>query len=128
MPANAQLHYDLMKDFSRFKTFFEERVTEDQTRWDQVKSGLTEQHVRMIVRALDMFRADVEYTLTVVDVADEFTFMRNLTKQLQRWHVLKEDGEGTSAFAWFMWTFFSGWRPMMDYTNKDSIIESIEAM
>ncbi len=128
-PAASDLIDDL-QEIEKFKEFFKTKVTHDQDRWHAVLNGLTDEYVTAIVRELDMFRGELDYALTSVDVADEkvFSFMRNFTQVLQRSRYWSDREDQLKPLSQFMWSAFAGWSFVTGYTGKDSIAEMINAI
>lgn len=128
-PAASDL-IDELKDLETFKDFFKTKVSEDQDRWHAVLNGLTEHYVTSLVRELDMFRNELEYALTAIEVSDEkvFSFMRNFTQVLQRSRYWSDREDQLKPLSQFMWSAFAGWSFVTGYTGKDAIAEMIAAL
>lgn len=120
-PAESAL-IDRLKDQNEFKEFFKEPVAPDQDRWHAVLNGLTEDYVRSIVRELDLFRGELDYTLTAVEVTDEevFVFLRNLTEVLQRSRHWSDREDQLKPLSQFMWSMFAGWSIISGYNSPSS--------
>lgn len=128
-PAESTL-VDRLKSQEAFKAFFEQPVSADQNRWHAVLNGLTEDYVQSLVRDLDLFRGELDYTLTAVEVADEevFSFLRNLTQVLQGSRHWSEREDQLKPLSQFMWSMFAGWSFVSGYTGRDHVNEMIVAM
>lgn len=128
-PAESTL-IDRLKSQEEFTTFFKERVSKDQDRWHAVLNGLTDDYVQSLVRELDLFRGELDYTLTTVEVADEkvFSFLRNLTQVLQRSRHWSDRDDQLKPLSQFMWSMFAGWRFVSGYTGRDHVNEMIRAI
>jgi hypothetical protein len=128
-PAESAL-IDRLKSQEEFKTFFKERVSQDQDRWHAVLNGLTDDYVQSLVRELDLFRRELDYTLTTVEVADEkvFSFLRNLTQVLQRSRHWSDREDQLKPLSQFMWSMFAGWSFVSWYTGRDHVNEMIRAI
>ncbi len=128
-PAEASL-IDRLKRQAEFKTFFKEPVARDQDRWDAVLNGLTDDYVQALVRELDMFRGELDYTLTAVEVADDrvFTFLRDLTEILQRSRHWADRDDQLKPLSQFMWSMLAGWSFVSGYTGRDHVDEMIRAI
>jgi hypothetical protein len=127
-PAESTL-VERLKSQEQFKEFFKERVSHDRERWHAVLDGLTEDYVRSIVRELDLFRGELDYALTAVEVSDErvFSFLRNLTEVLQRSRHWSDREDQLKPLSQFMWSMFSGWSMVSGYTGRDAVHEMISA-
>lgn len=128
-PAVSDL-IDELKDLDTFREFFKTPVSVDQDRWHAVLNGMTDDYVASIVRELDMFRSELDYALTAVEVADEkvFSFMRNFNEVLQRSRYWSDREDQLKPLSQFMWSAFAGWSFVTGYTGKDAIAEMIDAM
>jgi hypothetical protein len=128
-PAASDLIEEL-KDLENFKEFFKTKVSHDQDRWHAVLNGLSEQYVTSLVRELDIFRGELDYALTAVEVSDEkvFIFMRNFTQVLQRSRYWSDREDQLKPLSQFMWSAFAGWSFATGYTGKDAIAEMINAI
>lgn len=128
-PAESTL-IDRLKRQEEFKTFFKERISQDQDRWHAVLNGLTYDYVQSLVRELDLFRGELDYALTTVEVADEevFSFLRNLTQVLQRSRHWSDREDQLKPLSQFMWSMFAGWSFVSGYTGRDHVNEMIRAI
>ena len=128
-PAESNL-IDRLKSLEEFKVFFNEPVSEDQDRWHAVLNGLTENYVQSLVRELDLFRGELDYALTAVEVADDkvFDFLRNLTQLLQRSHYWSDSEDQLKPLSQFMWAMFTGWDIGQGYTGRDFVKEMVSAI
>jgi hypothetical protein len=128
-PAESTL-IERLKDQEAFKAFFKEPVSADQERWHAVLNGLTDLYVQSLVRELDLFRGELDYALTSVDVRDEevFTLLRNLTEVLQRSRYWSDREDHLKPLSQFMWSTFAGWSLVSGYTGRDHVGAMIRAM
>lgn len=128
-PAESTL-IDRLKSQEEFKTFFKERVSQDKDRWHAVVNGLTDDYVQSLVRELDLFRGELEYALSTVEVADEkvFSLLRNLTQLLQRSRHWSDREDQLKPLSQFMWSMFAGWSLVSGYTGRDHVNEMIRAI
>lgn len=128
-PAESDL-IDELKDLDTFREFFKTPVSVDQDRWHAVLNGMTDEYVKSIVRELDMFRNELDYALTAIEVADEkvFSFMRNFNEVLQRSRYWSDSEDQLKPLSQFMWSAFAGWSFVTGYTGKDAIAEMIDAI
>jgi hypothetical protein len=128
-PAESGL-IERLKSQEEFKAFFKEQVSSDQDRWHAVLNGLTDDYVNSLVRELDLFRGELDYTLTVVEVGDEkvFSFLRNLTQVLQRSRYWSDREDQLKPLSQFMWSMLAGWSIISGYTSKDHVHEMIRAI
>ncbi|MGJ7501505.1 hypothetical protein ACSFBF_14165 [Variovorax sp. ZT5P49] len=128
-PAASDLIDELM-ELEKFKEFFKTKVSRDQDRWHAVLNGLNEQYVASLVRELDMFRNELDYALTAIEVSDAkvFSFMRNFTQVLQRSRYWSDHEDQLKPLSQFMWSAFAGWSFVTGYTGKDAIAEMIDAI
>jgi len=128
-PAESEL-IDHLKNQASFRAFFKKAVSADQDRWHAVLNGLTDDYVNSLVRELDLFRGELDYTLTAVEVSDEkvFSFLRNLTQVLQRSRYWSDREDQLKPLSQFMWSVFAGWSFVTGYTDKDHVHEMIRAI
>jgi hypothetical protein len=128
-PTESDL-IERLKNQKDFMTFFNEPVTSNQNRWHAVLNGLRDDYVRAIVRELDLFRRELDYALTAVEVTDErvFSFLRNLTQVLQRSQYWSDREDQLKPLSQFMWSVFAGWSFVSGHTGKDHVAEMIRAM
>lgn len=128
-PAESGL-IDRLKNQEEFRIFFKEQVSSDQDRWHAVLNGLTDDYVSSLVRELDLFRGELDYTLTAVEVTDEkvFSFLRNLTQVLHRSRYWSDREDQLKPLSQFMWSVFAGWSFVSGYTGKDHVHEMIRAI
>jgi hypothetical protein len=128
-PAESTL-IDRLKNQDQFREFFKEPVSPDQDRWYAVLNGLNDDYVRSIVHELDLFRGELDYTLTAVEVADEkvFSFLRNLTEVLQRSRHWSDRKDQLKPLSQFMWSIFAGWSIVSGYTGRDAVHDMISVI
>lgn len=128
-PASLDLVERLMER-KKFKSYFKEQVSSDQDRWHAVLNGMDERMVKSIVQELSIFRQELEYTLTAIDVDDPevFAFLRRLTHVLQRSQGWTAGYDEIKPLSQFMWSMHTGWDPVHGYVEKDFIAEMIEAI
>lgn len=128
-PAESSL-IDRLKGLEEFKAYFKEPVSEDQNRWHAVLNGLTEDYVQSLVRELDLFRGELDYALTAVEVADDkvFDFLRNLTQVLQESRYWSNNEDQLKPLSQFMWAMFTGWSFVHGYTGRDWVKEMVNAI
>lgn len=128
-PASSDL-IESLKNQEDFKNFFKQPVAADQDRWHAVLNGLTEYYVESLVRELDLFRSELDYTLTAVEVTDGqvFSFLRNLTQVLQRSRHWSDKEDQLKPLSQFMWSIFAGWSFVSGYTGRDHVNEMINAI
>lgn len=128
-PAESNL-IDSLKSLEEFKAFFTEPVSADQDRWHAVLNGLTDDYVQSLVRELDLFRGEIDYALTAVEVADDkvFDFLCNLTEVLQRSRYWSDSEDQLKPLSRFMWAMFTGWSITNGYTGRDLVKEMVSAI
>lgn len=131
--CNGSASLDLveqLKDREAFKLYFKEKVTPDQERWDAVLNGMDDQKVAAIVQELSIFRREVEFTLTAIDVDDPqvFAFLRQLARALHRSGDWSSGYDEIKAMSQFMWSMHTGWDWVRGYTGKDAIADMIDAI
>ena len=121
---------DQLKDRETFKHYFKKKITPDQERWDAVLNGMNDQTVAAIVQELSIFRREVEFTLTAIDVDDPqvFAFLRHLTRALHRTGDWSSGYDEIKPMSQFMWSMHTGWDWVHGYTGKDAIAEMIDAI
>ncbi|MFA6312661.1 MAG: hypothetical protein WC681_14360 [Sterolibacterium sp.] len=127
VPASSEL-IERLKNRHDFKTFFKERVSDSQDRWHAVLNGLDETKVSDIAHELGLFRREVEYVLSAIDVTDPqvFGFMKRLTRILSVGERWSEEYDHVKALGGFMWSVHTGWDWVHGYTGKDSIADMID--
>jgi hypothetical protein len=118
-----------LKDRAHFKSYFSEPVTKSQDRWHTVLNGLDEQKIQDILIELEVFRHEVEYVLSSVDVrSDEaFAFLKQLTQVLYRSKSWTHNYDDVKQLSQFMWAIHTGWSLVYGYIDRDAIAEMIEA-
>lgn len=128
-PAESAL-IDRLKSQEEFRKFFEQPVSPDQNRWHAVLNGLTEDYVNSLLRELDLFRRELDYALTSVEVSDDkvFSLHRNLTQVLQRSRYWSDREDQLKPLCQFMWSVFTGWSFVTGYTGRDHVHEMIRAI
>lgn len=128
-PAESSL-IDQLKNLKEFKKFFEEPVSDGQNRWHAVLNGLTEDYVQALVRELDLFRGELDYALTAVEVTDDkvFNFLRDLTQILQRSRYWSDREDQLKPLSQFMWAMFTGWDFAQGYTGRDFVKEMVSTI
>lgn len=128
-PAESTL-IERLQTQEEFRAFFKEAVSPGQDRWHAVLNGLTDDYVRTIVSELNLFRGEVDYALTAVEVADDnvFRFLRHLTEVLQRSRNWSDRDDQLKPLSQFMWSIFAGWSVVTGYTNRDVVRDMIRAI
>lgn len=119
-----------LTDRKEFKVYFDEAVSESQDRWHAVLNGLDEQRMQDILLELEVFRHEVEYVLSSVDVGSDeaFAFLKQLTQVLYRSKAWTHTYDHVKQLAQFMWAIHTGWSLIYGYTDRDAIAEMIEAV
>ncbi len=128
-PAESAL-IDRLKNQEEFREFFTQSVSADQDRWHAVLNGLTDVYVQSLVRELDLFRGELDYVLTSVEVVDEkaFRLLRNLTQVLQRSRYWSDREDQLKPLSQLMWSMFAGWSFVDGYTGRDRVDEMFKAI
>ncbi len=128
-PAGSDTVDELL-DRDNFRSFFKEQVSSDQTRWDAVANGLDDYKVESLLLALDSFRREVEYTLTVIDVSDPKAFesLRHLTRVLHSSRRWADKNDQLKQLSRFFWTMHTGWSFVDGYSDRDFVAEMLEAV
>ena len=131
--CNGSASLDLveqLKDQEAFRRYFKEKITPDQERWHAVLNGMDDQKVAAIVQELSIFRREVEFTLTAIDVDNPqvFAFLRDLTKDLHRTGDWSSGYDEIKPMSQIMWSMHTGWDGVHGYTGKDAIADMIEAI
>lgn len=121
---------DQLQDREEFKAYFNQLVSRDQNRWHAVLNGMDDMKVRAIVHELSVFRRELEYTLTSLNVEDPqvFTFLRGLTRVLHRSQGWSAGYDEIKPLSQFMWSMHTGWDFAHGYMDRDHIAEMIEAI
>jgi|APLak6261666328_1056055.scaffolds.fasta_scaffold00156_10 hypothetical protein len=127
--ANLDLVKQL-KDQEAFKRYFKEMVTPDQERWHAVLNGMDDQRVAAFVQELSIFRRELEFTLTAIDIDDPqvFAFLRDLTRALHRTGDWSSGYDEIKPMSQFLWSMHTGWDWVHGYTGKDAIADMIDAI
>ena len=121
---------DHLNDQRQFRDFFSETFHPGQTRWDAVANGLRPEDIDNLVAELDIFTAEVRFTLNTVDVENEeiFAFLKRLANALYRAKNCSCGYDGVKSLLSLMWSVFTGWDFAEGYPKKDSIAEMIGAI
>jgi hypothetical protein len=96
-----------------------------------VLNGLNEDRVKHLVVELEILMAEVQFTLTVIDVdnPEVFAFLKRLAQVLHRSkHTWSPEYDDVKELAGFMWSVHTGWSLIEGYTERDVIAEMIEAI
>ena len=95
-----------------------------------VLNGLDDLLVKSLVVELEILAAEVQYTLTVIDIEDEdaFAFLKRLTEILYRHRNWTPDYDDVKQLSGFMWFVYTGWSVIDGYTEKDIIADMISAI
>lgn len=109
----------------QFKAYFSENVTSSQNRWHAVINGLNDIYIEDIALELEIFRNEVEFVLSSVEInnPEALRLLKRLSEVLWR---KKHDcsnvkGDTLKSLARFLWELFTGWNPVDGTYGNDSI-------
>lgn len=123
---------DRLVDRNEFRVYFETPVSDGMDRWHVVANTLQSdpERVARLLEQLEVFRAELEFALTVIDVEDSdmLSFARRLYQALKSGSKWQADYDDVKKISGFFWTIFTGWDIAEGYTERDRVQEFIEGL
>lgn len=121
---------DSLKQPDKFKQFFKEPFSAEQSRWDAVANGLDTDKIGSLIVEFEIFIAEVRFTLIAIDVENEkaFVFLKRLANILYRARNCSPEYEGVKSLLGLMWSLFAGWSFIDGYTKEDVTADMIETL
>jgi hypothetical protein len=117
-------------DQKKFRAYFDEWVTSDQTRWHRFLNNLDEYNLKEIVKRMEIFRGEIAFILNNVDIpSDEpFEFLKRLSTAIYSMHDKTTGYDDTKSLGGFLWGLFAGFDIITGYRERDIIQEMMEAI
>lgn len=111
----------------RFRDYFTERFSEDQTRWHAVHNGLYDYGVPELILECELLAREIEYTLTKLDIEDEdvASFLRRLSRSLLRLRNSQPTYDDVKRLLNFLYPIHSHWSWLDGYVGRDPVGEMI---
>jgi hypothetical protein len=119
-----------LSERKRFREFFKEQHTHDQTKWDAVANGLNEHRLKTLIVELEVLMHEIQFTLGSADVQDQgaFRFFKKLSQVLYRSKNWTTDYDDVKAMLGFLWSVHTGWSWMDGYPETDPVADMIAAI
>lgn len=117
-------------DQKKFRAYFDEWVTSDQTRWHRFLNNLDEYNLKEIVKRMEIFRGEIAFILNNVDISSDepFEFLKRLSTAIYSMQDKTTDHDDTKSLGGFLWGLFAGFDIITGYRERDIIQEMIEAI
>jgi hypothetical protein len=117
-------------DQKKFKEYFDEWVTRDQTRWHRFLNNLDEYNLRQIAKCMEIFRGEIQFILNNVEIHSEkpFEFLKRLSAAIFSMQDKTLEYDDTKSFGNFLWQVFAGFDFITGYRDLDIIQEMIDAI
>ena len=119
-----------LSDRKKFREFFKEQHTADQSKWDAVANGLNDDRLKSLIVELEVLMQEVQFTLAAIDVRDEraFKFFKSLSRVLYRSKNWTTDYDHVKLMLGFLWSLHTGWNWVDGYSENDPVAEMISAV
>lgn len=119
-----------LADMIRFRDFFKGSFNSEQTKWDAVANGLTEDRIRELQVELELLMQEIHFTLTSIDLQDPnaFRFLKQLSRVLHRSKTWSADYESVKSLLGFLWSLHTGWSWIDGYQPTDPVADMIAAI
>lgn len=119
-------------DRDAFKAHFKAVAGGGMDRWNVVENALQSEAWRLakLVEQLEVFRAELEFALSVVEVDDPEALEvgRRLYQVLQHGTKWQAEYDDIKQVSGFFWSVFTGWDIAAGYTNRDHIEDFIRRL
>jgi hypothetical protein len=117
-----------LTDQTKFREYFQEKVTRDQDRWDRFFNELEEDGLERIITHMEVFRDQTAFVLTSIDISDDepFEFLQRLTSTIWQMKKSKADYDSKKSLLNFFWDVFAGFSIVSGYRDYDMIERAID--
>lgn len=117
-------------DQAKFRAYFNEQVTTEETRWHRFLNNLDDYNLNEIVKCLEIFRGEITFVLNNVDIpSDEpFEFLKRLSTAIYGTRDKTLGYDDVKSFGGFLWSVFAGFDFVTGYRKRDIIQQMIDAI
>jgi hypothetical protein len=117
-------------DQKKFREYFDEWVTRDQTRWHRFLNNLDEYNLKEIVKRMEIFRGEIAFILNNVDISSDkpFGFLKRLSTAIYSMQDKTLGYDDTKSLGNFLWSLFAGFDFITGYRERDIIQDMIDAI
>jgi hypothetical protein len=122
-------HQELV-DQKKFREYFQQQVGQGQDRWDSLHNKMTAYALNELLTQLEVLRAEIMYTMTVIDIDDEkvLEFMKRFSATIVKMRETTLDYDSMKSFGNFMYEIFSGFSLVSGYQTRDYFEDMIRAI
>jgi hypothetical protein len=119
-----------LSDQKKFKEYFSEWVTADQTRWHRFLNRLDEHRLNQLLARMEQFRGEILFVLNNVDIPSEkpFEFLKRLSAAIYTMRDKTIDYDDIKSLGGFLWQVFAGFDFITGYQKRDIIQDMINAI
>lgn len=117
-------------DQKAFREYFEQYLDASQDRFDVFLNGLDEHGLIEILRAVDIFRDEIGFALSVVDIPsdDAFEFLKRFSCAIHAIKGSKLGYDDIKSLGRFLWSLFSGFDFVTGYQEEDIVEKMIRSI
>jgi hypothetical protein len=114
---------DKLVDQNEFRKYFNEKITEDQNRWDAVFNGLDEYFIKKLLVELEILLHEVTFVLNNVYINDKnvFFFFKQLSQSVYKMKDSTVEYDDIKNMTSFLWQIFAGWSLIDGYREEEII-------
>ena len=113
---------------SEFREYFNEYISDDQTRWHAVFNGLDEYLMKKLLVELEILLHEVTFVLSNVYINDEnvFSFFKRLSQSVYKMRNMTLEYSDLKSLTSFLWQIFAGWSSIDGYRDEEIVKVMIE--
>jgi hypothetical protein len=117
-------------EHEKFREYFDQWVTRDQTRWHRFLNNLDEYNLNELIRCMEIFQREIAFILNNVDISSEepFEFLKRLSAAIYSMQNKTLGYDDTKFLGGFLWSVFAGFDFVTGYRKRDIIQEMIDAI
>lgn len=121
---------DKLLDQAAFRDYFKRDPLTRQSKWDDVLNNMTEDNLRELLTAMEVFRDEISFVLSNTDIRshDAFAFFKRLSSAIYFAKDATLEYDSIKSLAGFYWAIFTGWDWVTGYPKKDIVKEMVEAI
>lgn len=114
-------------DSARFRDYFSERFSPDQTRWHAVHNGLYEYGVPHLITECEIFSREIQFSLIKLNLEDErvMRYLARLSASLVRLKASSPQYDDIKRLLGFLYPMHSHWSWLDGIKEVDPVAEMI---
>lgn len=121
---------DELIDQAAFRNYFKERLFPSQDRWHVFLDKLDEAGLLRILSAVDIFRDEISFALSAIDIPSEdaFDFFKRFSGAIHSVRSTELGYDSIKPLARFLWSLFAGFDFINGYRKEDLVAKMIKSI